>query len=45
MKNKKRIIKQDGFITRFNRETERELLFYATVAAFIAWGLSKFFQG
>lgn len=45
MSKGKRNFKQDGFITRFNRETERELLFYATVAALIAWGLFSFFPG
>ena len=38
-------IKQDGFITRYSRETERSFLFYATAGMLIAWGLIKMFTG
>ncbi len=38
-------IKQDGFITRYSKETERKFLFYATAGMLIAWGLIKMFTG
>ena len=43
MKIRKQRFKQDGFITRYTRETERSFLFYATAAMLIGWGLIKLF--
>ena len=41
MKKWVRHIKQEGFTTRYSRETERGFLFYATVGMLIVWVLTK----
>lgn len=45
MKESSRRIRQEKWITWYDKTFERRLFFYATLVMFVAWGLSKLWGG